>query len=89
VPGTPPPAEPRGLSEAQRRELRRLLHGELRDAWRAAVEAGASEAELRELLDERRRKLRSSESHSGESRPGQPDSGGSEEPSAGVDAEEQ
>src|SRR6266568_9309706 len=54
---TPPPDRPTDLSPAQRRRLRALLGRELRDAYSAALAAGASEADLAAELDERRRTL--------------------------------
>lgn len=54
---TPPPDRPDDLSPAQRQRLRELLTRELRDAYSAALAAGASETDLAAELDERRRAL--------------------------------
>ncbi len=59
MPGTPPPPGAPDLTPAQREELRRLLHRELRDAYAAALADGATPEQLDAHLDERRRALRS------------------------------
>ncbi len=45
------------LTPAQRDRIRRLLEDELRDAYRSAVESGASPAAIGELLTDRRQAL--------------------------------
>ena len=45
------------LTPEQREQIQRLLEEELRAAWRAAAERGATQADVADLVDDRRHAL--------------------------------